>query len=227
MRQRTRFAARGQCVFCWKSSWVSFSVEGVGLPLKAVWIQGNLPVSWIRSLIKVRLKYPCVTFAPQEVRRMKLFRDCQVEKAKEYTFRQFISRSAYGENIRAGHFAAPRNNHTKRTVKAQMYSGALCKLRQNLAPTIRFVPSCFLEWFIDGNNGVCITEDFHESLVHMFCHYSGYTTVPLKEKSIPVVSCEEACFECRQGKNKLSSSLLWGLQILLFTFMQIEFARKE
>jgi hypothetical protein len=50
-RQRKRFAARGQCVFCQKSSRVSFSVEGVGLPLRAVWIRGNLPYSWIRFLI--------------------------------------------------------------------------------------------------------------------------------------------------------------------------------
>jgi hypothetical protein len=52
-------------------------------------------------------------------------------------------------------------------LKAQMCSGALCKLRQNLGLRITFVPSSFLEWFIDGNNGVFFTEDFHESLVHI------------------------------------------------------------
>jgi hypothetical protein len=78
-------------------------------------------------------------------------------------------------------------------LKAQMRSGALCKMRQNLGLRITFVPSSFLEWFIDG-----FTEDFHESLVHMFCHYSLYTTVLLEEKSIPMVSCEEACFERRK-----------------------------
>jgi hypothetical protein len=92
----------------------------------------------------------------------------------------------------------PGTTTRNKLFKAQMCSGSLCKLRQNLGLRITFVPSSFLEWFIDGNNGVCFTEDFHEILVHMFCHYSVYTTVLLEEKNIPVVSCEEACFECRQ-----------------------------
>jgi hypothetical protein len=49
-------------------------------------------------------------------------------------------------------------------LKPQMCSCAVCKLRQNLAPRITFVRSCFLESSIDG---VCFTEHFHESLVHM------------------------------------------------------------
>jgi hypothetical protein len=114
-RQQNRFAARGQCVF--KSSRVSFSVEGVGLPLRAVWIRGNLPASRIRSLIKVSLKSLCVTFAPQ-VAKSKTVYGLSGRESEGIDFCPFLNPSAHGESIRAGHFAAPRNNHMKWTAES-------------------------------------------------------------------------------------------------------------
>jgi hypothetical protein len=42
-------------------------------------------------------------------------------------------------------------------LKAEICSGAVCKLRENLGPRIIVVPPCFWKLSTDGNNGVSFT----------------------------------------------------------------------
>lgn len=64
-------------------SQVSFAVQGIGLPSRAVWIQGNLPSSCFRSLIE--LQSLCVSLLHHKTWGDKL-QDCQIKKVKQ----QFI-----------------------------------------------------------------------------------------------------------------------------------------